>query len=68
MSVYLPSRRRRPYLPGGSVSKDYALTVGIGYLRRPKEIMQALVRVHQYTNMCAPTTPNLTLSLPARVR
>jgi len=44
------------------------MTVGIGYLRRPKETMQELVRVHQYTIKCAPTTPNLPLSLPARVR
>lgn len=41
----------------GAFSKDYAMTGWrIGYCAGPKEIMQALVRIHQYTIMCAPTT------------
>jgi aminotransferase len=63
--VYGPSHVCVPALPGaagrtilvGAFSKDYAMTGWrIGYCAGPKEIMQALVRVHQYTIMCAPTT------------
>ncbi len=41
----------------GAFSKDYAMTGWrIGYCAGPREIMQGLVRVHQYTIMCASTT------------
>lgn len=52
----LPGARERTILIG-AFSKDYAMTGWrIGYCAGPKEIMQGLVRVHQYTIMCAPTT------------
>lgn len=52
----LPGAKERTILVG-AFSKDYAMTGWrIGYCAGPKEIMQALVRVHQYTIMCAPTT------------
>lgn len=52
----LPGARSRSILIG-AFSKDYAMTGWrIGYCAGPREIMQGLVRVHQYTIMCAPTT------------
>lgn len=52
----LPDARTRTILIG-AFSKDYAMTGWrIGYCAGPKELMQGLVRVHQYTIMCAPTT------------
>ncbi|MEW6030890.1 MAG: pyridoxal phosphate-dependent aminotransferase [Chloroflexota bacterium] len=48
--------RRRTILLGG-FSKDYAMTGWrIGYACGPADIIQGLVRVHQYTIMSAPTT------------
>ena len=48
--------KRRTVLLGG-FSKSHAMTGWrIGYAAAPKEIIQGLVRVHQYTIMSAPTT------------
>jgi aminotransferase len=50
------SIKRRTILLGG-FSKDYAMTGWrIGYACGPAELIQGLVRVHQYTIMSAPTT------------
>jgi aminotransferase len=50
------SLRQRTILLGG-FSKDYAMTGWrIGYACGPADIIQGLVRVHQYTIMSAPTT------------
>lgn len=52
----LPGARERTLLLGG-FSKDYAMTGWrIGYAAGPAELMQGLLRIHQYTIMCAPTT------------
>ena len=52
----LPGMRARSLLLGG-FSKDYAMTGWrIGYAAGPKELIDGLVRVHQYTIMSAPTT------------
>src|SRR5512144_885390 len=48
--------KRRTVLLGG-FSKDYAMTGWrIGYACGPADIIQGLVRIHQYTIMSAPTT------------
>ena len=48
--------QRRTILLGG-FSKDYAMTGWrIGYACGPADIIQGLVRIHQYTIMSAPTT------------
>ena len=48
--------KKRTILLGG-FSKSHAMTGWrIGYAAAPKEIIQGLVRVHQYTIMSAPTT------------
>ncbi len=50
------SLRRRTVLLGG-FSKDYAMTGWrIGYACGPEDIIQGMVRIHQYTIMSAPTT------------
>ena len=50
------SLKRRTILIGG-FSKDYAMTGWrIGYACGPSDIIQGLVRIHQYTIMSAPTT------------
>jgi aminotransferase len=50
------SIRERTILLGG-FSKDYAMTGWrIGYACGPEDIIQGLVRIHQYTIMSAPTT------------
>jgi len=50
------SLRQRTILLGG-FSKDYAMTGWrIGYACGPADIIQGLVRIHQYTIMSAPTT------------
>ena len=50
------SIRHRTVLLGG-FSKDYAMTGWrIGYACGPADIIQGLVRIHQYTIMSAPTT------------
>jgi aminotransferase len=51
-----PGLKARTVLLGG-FSKDYAMTGWrIGYACGPADIIQGLVRVHQYTIMSAPTT------------
>ena len=51
----LPGMRPRTITLGG-FSKDYAMTGWrIGYAAAPAEILQGLLRVHQYTVMSAPT-------------
>ena len=51
-----PGLKARTILLGG-FSKDYAMTGWrIGYACGPADIIQGLVRVHQYTIMSAPTT------------
>lgn len=51
----LPGMRERTLLLGG-FSKDYAMTGWrIGYALGPSEIIQGLVRVHQFTVMSSPT-------------
>ncbi|MEJ2757030.1 MAG: aminotransferase class I/II-fold pyridoxal phosphate-dependent enzyme [Anaerolineales bacterium] len=55
----LPGMRKRTVLLGG-FSKDYAMTGWrVGYAAAPKEILQSLLRIHQYTVMCAPTTSQM---------
>jgi aminotransferase len=50
------SIKHRTVLLGG-FSKDYAMTGWrIGYACGPEDIIQGLVRIHQYTIMSAPTT------------
>ena len=52
------SLRRRTVLLGG-FSKAYAMTGWrIGYACGPADIIQGMVRIHQYTIMSAPTTAN----------
>ncbi len=51
----LPGMRERTILLGG-FSKDYAMTGWrIGYAAGPQELINGLVRVHQYMVMSAPT-------------
>ena len=51
----LPGMRERTVLVGG-FSKDYAMTGWrIGYVCAPAELCRALVRIHQYIIMTAPT-------------
>jgi len=52
----LPGMRERTLLMGG-FSKDYAMTGWrIGFVAGPAEIVQALLRMHQYIVMCVSTT------------
>jgi aminotransferase len=51
----LPGMRRRTILMGG-FSKAYAMTGWrIGYICAPSEILEGILKVHQYVIMCAPT-------------
>lgn len=51
----LPRMRDRTILLGG-LSKAYAMTGWrVGYAAAPSEVLEAMVKVHQYTIMCAPT-------------
>lgn len=51
----LPGMRQRTVLIGG-FSKDYAMTGWrIGYAAAPREILNGLVKIHQYTVMTAAT-------------
>ncbi len=51
----LPDMKSRTVLLGG-FSKDYAMTGWrVGFAAAPEEILQWLLRVHQYSIMCAPT-------------
>jgi len=52
----LPGMWRRTILLGG-FSKNYAMTGWrVGFAAAPADILQGLLRIHQYTIMCAPTT------------
>ncbi len=52
----LPGMWKRTILLGG-FSKDYAMTGWrIGYAAAPADLIKGLLRVHQYTVMCASTT------------
>ena len=52
----LPGMKERTILVSG-LSKAYAMTGWrLGYACAPKEIMQQMVKLHQYAIMCAPTT------------
>jgi len=51
----LPGARERTILLGG-FSKDYAMTGWrLGYAAAPANLAEALLKIHQYTIMCAPT-------------
>jgi aminotransferase len=51
----LPGMRDRTILLGG-FSKAYAMTGWrVGYAAAPPELVEAMMKVHQYTVMCAPT-------------
>ena len=55
----LPGMQKRTILLGG-FSKNYAMTGWrIGYAAGPAELIGALVRVHQFTIMSAPTTAQI---------
>ena len=55
----LPGMRDRTVTLGG-FSKAYAMTGWrIGYAAGPESIISGLVRIHQYTIMCAPVTAQL---------
>lgn len=52
----LPGMWKRTILLGG-FSKDYAMTGWrIGYAAAPANLLQGMLRIHQYTVMCASTT------------
>lgn len=55
----LPGMRERTITLGG-FSKDYAMTGWrVGYAAAPEGILAGLLRIHQYTVMCAPTTSQM---------
>lgn len=55
----LPGMKERTILLGG-FSKAYAMTGWrLGYACAPREIIEAMTRVHQYTMMCAPITAQM---------
>ena len=52
----LPGMRERTVLING-FSKSYAMTGWrLGYAAAPREILQQMLKIHQYAIMCAPTT------------
>ena len=54
--VNMPGMRERTILING-FSKAYAMTGWrLGYACGPKEILQQMVKIHQFAIMCAPTT------------
>lgn len=55
----LPGMWKRTVLLGG-FSKDYAMTGWrIGYAAAPTNLIQGMLRIHQYTVMCASTTAQI---------
>jgi len=55
----LPEMKKRTITLGG-LSKNYAMTGWrIGYAAAPPEILQGLLRIHQYTIMSAPTSAQI---------
>jgi len=56
----LPGMRERTITLGG-FSKDYAMTGWrVGYAAAPVHILSAMLKIHQYTIMCAPTMSQVT--------
>lgn len=54
--VSLPGMKERTVLING-FSKSYAMTGWrLGYACAPKEIMEQMIKIHQFAIMCAPTT------------
>ena len=54
--VSLPGMKERTVLING-FSKSYAMTGWrLGYACAPKEIMEQMLKIHQFAIMCAPTT------------
>ena len=54
--VTLPGMKERTVLING-FSKAYAMTGWrLGYALAPKEIMEQMIKIHQFAIMCAPTT------------
>ncbi len=52
----LPGMRERTVLIGG-FSKAYAMTGWrVGYICAPRDLLDGIVKIHQYAIMCAPTT------------
>ena len=52
----LPGMRERTVLING-FSKSYAMTGWrLGYAAAPREVLQQMLKIHQYAIMCAPTT------------
>ncbi|HXQ96692.1 MAG TPA: aminotransferase class I/II-fold pyridoxal phosphate-dependent enzyme [Candidatus Acidoferrales bacterium] len=52
----LPGMRERTVLIGG-FSKAYAMTGWrVGYVCAPRDLLEGILKVHQYQIMCAPTT------------
>ncbi|MCL6626588.1 MAG: aminotransferase class I/II-fold pyridoxal phosphate-dependent enzyme [Alicyclobacillus shizuokensis] len=55
----LPGMRERTIVIGG-MSKAYAMTGWrIGYAAGPEDILDAMLKIHQYTILCAPVTAQL---------
>jgi aminotransferase len=55
----LPGMRERTILLGG-FSKDYAMTGWrIGFAAAPEHLMRGMMRIHQYSVMCASTTAQM---------
>ena len=60
----LPGMKERTVLLGG-FSKSYAMTGWrVGFAAASEEIIEAMVKIHQYTMLCAPT-PSQTAALQA---
>jgi len=56
----LPGMRERTITLGG-FSKDYAMTGWrVGYAAAPVHLLSAMLKIHQYTIMCAPTMSQVT--------
>lgn len=55
----LPEMRDRTILLGG-FSKAYAMTGWrIGYVAAPRDLLAAILKIHQYTALCAPITSQM---------
>jgi aminotransferase len=55
----LPEMRERTILLGG-FSKAYAMTGWrIGYIAAPRDLMAGMLKIHQYTALCAPITSQM---------
>ena len=55
----LPEMRDRTILLGG-FSKAYAMTGWrVGYVAAPRDLMEGMLKIHQYTALCAPITSQM---------